>query len=340
MINNKILVTGGAGYIGSHTIINLLNENKEIILFDNLENGHIETVEALKKIGSVEFVKGDLRNPEDIEQVFKNYKIDAVIHFAAFALVGESVENPSKYYRNNVFGTLNLLDAMVKYGCKKIVFSSTCATYGNPNYVPVDEKHSQNPVSPYGTSKLMVEQIMKDFDTAYGLKSIKLRYFNVAGCDNQARVGEWHEPETHLVPNILKSTFSSGKTFKIFGDDYNTPDGTCIRDYVNVEDLAEAHRLALIYLENENKSDVFNIGTENGNSVKDIFDVSEKVIGQKIKVEVVGRRAGDAEALYANSKKAQTVLGWKPQRTIEDSITSAYKWEKVLQERLNSMHLV
>ena len=336
----KILVTGGAGYIGSHTVINLLNDGKDIVVFDNLENGHIETVEALKKIGSVEFIKGDLRNPEDIENVFKNHKIDAVVHFAAFALVGESVENPSKYYRNNVFGTLNLLDAMIKYGCKKIVFSSTCATYGNPKYVPVDEKHPQNPVSPYGTSKLMVEQILKDYDTAYGLKSIKLRYFNVAGDDSLSRVGEWHEPETHLVPNILKSTFSEDKTFKIFGDDYNTPDGTCIRDYVNVEDLAEAHRLSLLYLDKENKSDVFNIGTEQGDSVKNIFDVSERVIGKKIKVEVVERRAGDAEALYANSQKAQTILGWKPQRTIEDSISSAYKWEKVLQERLNSMQLV
>jgi len=340
MANNKILVTGGAGYIGSHTIINLLNDNKEIVIFDNLENGHIETVRTLQQVGNVEFIKGDLRNLEDVEQVFEKYNIDAVVHFAAFALVGESVENPSKYYRNNVYGTLNLLDSMVKYGCKKIVFSSSCATYGNPNYVPVDEKHPQNPVSPYGTSKLMVEQILKDYDTAYGLKSIKLRYFNVAGCDAETRIGEWHEPETHLVPNILKSTFNDKQTFKIFGDDYNTPDGTCIRDYVNVEDLAEAHRLALIYLDKENKSDVFNIGTEHGDSVKNIFDVSEKVIGKKIDVEVIERRAGDAEALYANSQKAQTTLGWKPQRTIEDSISSAYKWEKVLQEKLNNIQLV
>lgn len=339
-MTNKILVTGGAGYIGSHTIINLLNDNKKIVIFDNLENGHIETVKTLQQIGNVEFIKGDLRNLEDIEQVFEKYNIDAVVHFAAFALVGESVENPSKYYRNNVYGTLNLLDSMVKYGCKKIVFSSSCATYGNPNYVPVDEKHPQNPVSPYGTSKLMVEQILKDYDTAYGLKSIKLRYFNVAGCDAETRVGEWHEPETHLVPNILKSTFSDKQTFKIFGDDYNTPDGTCIRDYVNVEDLAEAHHLALIYLEKENKSDVFNIGTEHGDSVKNIFDVSERVIGKKIDVEIVERRAGDAEALYANSQKAQTILGWEPKRTIEDSISSAYKWETVLQERLKKVQLV
>lgn len=323
-----ILVTGGAGYIGSHTVINLLNTGKSIVVFDNLENGHIETIYALQKIGNVKFEKGDLRNIEDIERVFERYDIEAVVHFAAFALVGESVENPAKYYRNNTFGTLNLLDTMLKYGVKKIVFSSTCATYGNPIYVPVDEKHPQNPVSPYGMSKFMVEKIMEDYDRAYGLKSIKLRYFNVAGCDKECRIGEWHEPETHLIPNILKSTFSENKTFKIFGDDYNTPDGTCIRDYVNVEDLAEAHRLALEYLEKENKSDVFNLGTEQGDSVKKVFNTCEKVLNKKISVEVVARRAGDAEALYANANKVKTVLGWKPVRTIEDSINTAYAWEK------------
>ena len=328
-----ILITGGAGYIGSHTAINLLNAGKEIVIFDNLENGHIETVQTLQKIGDVKFEKGDLRNIEDIEQVFKKYSIDSVVHFAAFALVGESVENPAKYYRNNTVGTLNLLDTMLKYNCKKIVFSSTCATYGSPSYVPVDENHPQNPVSPYGSSKLMVEMIMKDYDRAYGLKSIKLRYFNVAGCDAQCRVGEWHEPETHLIPNILKSTFGEGKTFKIFGDDYNTPDGTCVRDYVNVEDLAEAHRLALEYLNKENKSDVFNLGTEHGDSVKNVFDTCEKVLGRKIAVEVVSRRSGDAEALYANANKVKAVLGWEPQRSIEDSIKTAYAWEKVMDER-------
>ena len=328
-----ILITGGAGYIGSHTAINLLNAGKEIVIFDNLENGHIETVQTLQKIGDVKFEKGDLRNIEDIEQVFKKYSIDSVVHFAAFALVGESVENPAKYYRNNTVGTLNLLDTMLKYNCKKIVFSSTCATYGNPSYVPVDEKHPQNPVSPYGSSKLMVEMIMNDYDRAYGLKSIKLRYFNVSGCDSNCRIGEWHEPETHLIPNILKSTFGEGKTFKIFGDDYNTPDGTCVRDYVNVEDLAEAHRLALEYLNKENKSDVFNLGTEHGDSVKNIFATCEKVLGKKIAVEVVSRRAGDAEALYANANKVKAVLGWEPQRSIEDSIKTAYAWEKVMDER-------
>ncbi len=329
-----ILVTGGAGYIGSHTVINLINAGEKIVIFDSLENGHIEIVQALQKIGDVKFEKGDLRNIDDIDKVFSKYDIEAVVHFAAFALVGESVENPAKYYRNNTFGTLNLLDTMVKYNCKKIVFSSTCATYGNPQYVPVDEKHPQAPISPYGTSKLMVEMIMKDYDKAYGLKSIKLRYFNVAGCDKNCRVGEWHEPETHLIPNIVKSTFGEGKVFKIFGDDYNTPDGTCIRDYVNVEDLAEAHRLALEYLRKENKSNEFNLGTEQGDSVKTIFKACEKVLDKKIEVEITARRDGDAEALYANANKVKTTLGWKPLRTIEDSITTAYKWEEKLQTLL------
>ncbi len=324
-----ILITGAAGYIGSHAAINFLNNGYEIAIFDNLENGHIETIETLKRLGKVEFVKGDLRNIEDIESVFDKYDIDAVIHFAAFALVGESVANPSKYYRNNVYGTLNLLDTMIKHNCKKIIFSSTCATYGEPQYTPIDEKHPQSPINPYGMSKLMVEKIMEDYDTAYGLKSIRLRYFNVAGCDEQIRVGEWHEPETHLIPNILKSTFGNAKTFKIFGNDYTTPDGTCIRDYVNVEDLAEAHRLAYLYLLKENKSDIFNLGTENGNSVKNIFDICEKVLERKIPVQIVERRPGDPAKLFADAAKAKQLLHWCPQRTIEQSIKTAYEYEKL-----------
>lgn len=322
-----ILVTGGAGYIGSHTVINLLNAGYDIVIFDNLETGHIETVETLKKLGNVVFEKGDLRNIQDIDKVFEKHNIDAVVHFAAFSLVGESVTNPAKYYRNNTFGTLNLLESMVNHNVKKIVFSSTCATYGEPEYTPIDENHPQNPINPYGASKLMIERMMKDFDDAYGLKSIKLRYFNVAGCDELTRVGEWHDPETHLIPNILKSTFQGGKSFKIFGDDYETPDGTCIRDYVNVEDLAEAHRLALEYLLTENKSDVFNLGTEKGDSVKKIFDVCEKVLDKKIPVEVVEKRPGDPAMLFANAAKAKKILNWIPNKTIEDSVDSAYKWE-------------
>lgn len=327
-----ILITGGAGYIGSHTVLNFLNNGfKDIVVFDSLETGHIEIIDRLKKIGDIKFEKGDLRNLDDLEKVFSKYSIDAVIHFAAFSLVGESVTEPAKYYRNNTFGTLNLLDTMIKHNCKKIVFSSTCATYGEPEYTPIDEKHPQNPINPYGASKLMVERIMKDYDEAYGLKSIKLRYFNVAGCDASARIGEWHEPETHVIPNILKSALSAeDKTFKIFGDDYETPDGTCIRDYVNVEDLAEAHRLAYLYLEEQNISDVFNLGTEQGDSVKRVFEICEKVVGKKIPVEVVERRAGDPAKLYANAEKVKNIIGWTPTRDLTDSISAAYEWEKNL----------
>lgn len=322
-----ILITGAAGYIGSHTAVNFINSGYDIVIFDNLENGHQETIDELKKIGNVNFEKGDLRNIEDIEKVFNKYKIDAVIHFAAFALVGESVKNPSKYYRNNVFGTLNLVDTMVKYNVKKLVFSSTCATYGEPQYTPIDEKHPQCPINPYGNTKLCVEYMLKDYDRAYSLKSIRLRYFNVAGCDEKTRIGEWHEPETHLIPNILKSTFGENKTFKIFGSDYDTPDGTCIRDYVNVEDLAEAHRLAYLYLNENNKSDVFNLGTEQEDSVKKVFDTCEKVLDKKIPVEVVEKRAGDPAKLYANANKAKEILKWSPKHTLEDSIKTAYAWE-------------
>ncbi len=323
-----LLITGGAGYIGSHAAVNFLNAGFELVIFDNLENGHIETIEALKKIGKVHFVKGDLRNIEDIDSVFKTYNIDTVIHFAAFALVEESVKEPSKYYRNNVFGTLNLLDTMVKHNVKKIVFSSTCAIFGNPTRIPVDEDLPKAPLNAYGRSKFMVEGILEDYDRAYGLKSIKLRYFNVAGADEKIRIGEWHEPETHLVPNILKSIFEEDKIFKIFGTDYDTVDGTCVRDYVNVEDLAEAHRLAYLYLQKNNKSDMFNLGTEQGSSVKEVFNAAEKVVGKKINVKEEGRRAGDAAKLYANSTKAKTILNWHPQRTLEDSIKTAYLWEQ------------
>jgi UDP-glucose 4-epimerase len=328
-----ILVTGGAGYIGSHTVLSLLKNNYDVVIFDNLENGHIETVETLQKEGNVYFEKGDLRKIEDINKVFEKFQIDAVLHFAAFALVGESVTNPSKYYRNNAFGTLNLLDSMVKYNVRNIVFSSTCATYGEPQYVPIDEKHPQNPINSYGMSKLIVEKILSDYDYAYGIKSIKLRYFNVAGCDSLGRIGEWHIPETHLIPNILKSIFQKEQTFKIFGNDYDTEDGTCIRDYVNVEDLADAHKLALEYLKRENKSDIFNLGTENGDSVKKIFDTCEQVLGIKIPYEIVSRRAGDPAKLFANADKAKKVLKWKPSRTIQDSIISAYNWEKACNKK-------
>lgn len=327
-----ILVTGGAGYIGSHCALALLKKGCDIVIFDNLYTGHIETVKTLSKYGNVEFIQGDLQNRSDIKKVFDAYKIDAVIHFAALALVGESVADPQKYYMNNVCGTLNLLEGMLEHGVKKIVFSSTAATYGEPKYSPINENHPQEPINPYGQSKLMVEKIMDDYSKAYDLRSVRLRYFNVAGADSETRIGEWHDVETHLIPNILKSTFNTGKTFEIYGDNYPTSDGTCVRDYVNVEDLAQAHILALEYLNNGGETNFFNLGTKDGNTVKEVFNTCEKICGLNIPVKTSPRRPGDPSALVADNSKAKEILHWDPQKTIESSIESAYKWEKVLQQ--------
>lgn len=329
-----ILVTGGAGYIGSHCVMALLENNNDVVIFDNLSTGHIETVQTLQKYGNVEFQQGDLTNFDDINSVFKNFNIEKVVHFAAFSQVGESVVNPQKYYINNVCGTINLLRAMLENNVKKIVFSSTAATYGEPVYIPIDEKHPQNPINPYGQSKLMIEKIMDDYNKAYGLKSVRLRYFNVAGADLKSRIGEWHDPETHLIPNILKSTFNNGKTFQMFGDDYDTKDGTCVRDYINVEDLAQAHLLALQYLDNGGETNYFNLGTNDGNTVKEVFAACEKVTQKDIPVEMKPRRAGDPASLVADNNKAKENLNWNPKHTLEESIQSAYTWEEKLQNEL------
>ncbi len=328
-----ILVTGGAGYIGSHTTIALLNAGYDVVIFDNLELGHSEIIETLKNIQTkgrvVNFIQGDLKNLNDIKSVFERHKdIQAVVHFAAYSQVGESVKNPQKYYYNNVFGTLNLLNAMMEFDVKNIVFSSTAATYGNAVYTPIDEKHPQIPINPYGKSKLMIENIMDDYDKAYGLKSVRLRYFNVAGADSSTRVGEWHNPETHLIPNILKSTFSGGKTFEMYGQDYDTKDGTCVRDYINVEDLADAHVLALKYLENGGITNFFNLGTQEGNSVREVFASCERVTKKNIPVKEMPRRDGDPAILVADNKKAKELLKWSPERTLEHSIKTAFDWEK------------
>ena len=328
-----ILVTGGAGYIGSHCVMRLLEAGKKVIVFDNLSTGHIETVNELKKHGKLEFIKGDLLNIEDIKKVFNN-NIDAVIHFAALSLVGESVKEPLKYYYNNVVGTLNLLNVMIENNVKKIVFSSTAATYGEPKYTPIDELHPRNPINPYGNTKLMIEKMMDDFDKAYGLKSIRLRYFNVAGADKKARIGEWHNIETHLIPNILKSVFDENKTFNIFGTDYNTKDGTCVRDYINIEDLISAHILALEYLFNGGNTNFFNLGTNEGNSVKEVFDACQKVLNKNINVSTKERREGDPEILVADNKKAKEILGWQNNKSLTDSISSAFEWEKKLSGKI------
>ena len=324
-----ILVTGGAGYVGSHLVLALLEQGKDVIVFDSLELGHIEIIETMKKYGNLKFVQGNLKNLDDIRGIFLvNKDIEAVVHFAAYSQVEESVKNPQKYYYNNVYGTLNLLNAMLEFGVNKIVFSSTAATYGEPSYTPIDENHPQNPINPYGNSKLMVEKIMDDYDRAYGLKSVRLRYFNVAGADIKARIGEWHNPETHLIPNILKAT--PDKKFKMFGTDYNTKDGTCVRDYINVEDLALAHIKALDYLNNGGETNYINLGTNEGNSVKEVFEACEKVKGVSIPLEACPRRAGDPAILVADNKKAKEVLNWIPQKDLTDCIETAYQWEKVL----------
>lgn len=338
MVGMTILVTGGAGYIGSHCALALMKAGYDIIIYDNLSTGHIETIETLSKLNlkgrMKSFIQGDLCNRDWTLESLGSQKFDAVVHFAAFSQVAESVKDPGKYYYNNVCGTINLLDAMRFNKVDKIVFSSTAATYGEPEYTPIDEKHPQNPINPYGSSKLMVERIMDDYSAAYGIRSVRLRYFNVAGADSEKRVGEWHEPETHLIPNILKSTFDGASDFKMFGTDYPTRDGTCVRDYVNVEDLARAHLLALEYLEKGGQTTFVNLGTSEGSTVKEVFNECERITGKKIPVQACMRRPGDPAVLIADNSKAESVLGWKPEKTLEDSVSTAYGWELALQRRL------
>lgn len=335
-----ILVTGGAGYIGSHCTMALLERGADVVVYDNLSTGHLETIETLKKYGNLSFVQGDLLHESYLNNLFKTYNIDAVVHFAAFSQVQESVKNPAKYYRNNVVGTLNLLDAMVENDVKKIVFSSTAATYGEPQYTPIDENHPQEPINPYGQTKLMIEKIMDDYDKAYGLKSVRLRYFNVAGADSKNRIGEWHEPETHLIPNILKSTFNKGKAFEMYGNDYDTKDGTCVRDYINVEDLAQAHLLALDYLNNGGKTNFFNLGTKEGNTVKEVFNLSKKITNKSIEVKSMPRREGDPASLVADNTKARKILNWQSDKTLEESIKTAYEWEKTVNNKTINKELI
>ena len=318
-----ILVAGGAGYIGSHACKSLSAAGYIPVAYDNLSYGHKEAV----KWGP--FVKGAIEDSQKLESVIEQYKISAVMHFAAFCYVGESVTDPAKYYQNNVANTLNLLKTMIKNGVNKFIFSSTCATYGEPEKLPLTEKHPQNPISPYGRTKLIVEQILDDFKTAYGLKSISLRYFNAAGADLDSEIGEDHEPETHLIPLILKTALGQRKTITLFGDDYPTEDGTCIRDYIHINDLAQAHILALEKLFNGSSGDSYNLGNGNGYSVKQVIDAARKITGRPILCKIDKRREGDPAILIGASEKAIDELGWKPQFADLDSIIeTAWKWHK------------
>ncbi|UJF33565.1 UDP-glucose 4-epimerase GalE [Paenibacillus hexagrammi] len=318
-----ILVTGGAGYIGSHTVAELLARGEEVVVVDNLQQGHREAV-----LGGKLYV-GDLRDGEFLDTVFSENSIDAIIHFAANSLVGESMTNPAKYYHNNVYGTLCLLEKMNQYDVKKIVFSSTAATYGEPENIPILETDRTLPTNTYGETKLAMEKMMKWFDTAHGIKYVSLRYFNAAGAHASGKIGEDHSPETHLIPIILQVALGQRPHISIFGDDYTTEDGTCIRDYIHVSDLASAHVLAVEKLRQGADSAIYNLGNGKGFSVKEVVDIARKVTGHAIPAVVEPRRAGDPAVLIASSERARAELGWKPTRdSLEAIIESAWNWHQ------------
>lgn len=316
-----ILVAGGAGYIGSHMVALLVKRGYEVIVADNLRTGHWQAVKGAKKL-----YVGDLRDNAFLEQVFSENDIDGVINFAAFSLVGESVTNPLKYYGNNVEGAVSLLNAMKAHGVDKMVFSSTAATYGEPEKQPIEEHDRTEPTNPYGATKLAIENMLKWCDRAYGIRYAALRYFNAAGSDTETGIGEDHDPESHLIPLVMKTALGQRDHIGIFGEDYPTPDGTCVRDYIHVNDLAEAHLLALEYLAGVGSSDVFNLGSGDGYSVKEIIETARRVTGREIKATVEPRRAGDPSVLIASNKKAAEVLGWKPVRGLEQIISDAWAW--------------
>lgn len=318
-----ILVAGGAGYIGSHTVKELHREGFDVLVFDNFSSGKPELV------GTRPCVRGDLLDREALRQVFRTKQIGAVLHFASLIQVGESYADPRKYYAHNLTTSLNLFDAMLEAGVKTLIFSSTAAVYGDPLETPIPETHPTNPVNPYGRTKLMVEEILRDYDRAYGLRSISLRYFNAAGADLDGETGECHDPETHLVPNILLSLLGKRPRLGIFGNDFATPDGTAVRDYIHVADLAAAHVLALRALLAGRPSDVINLGTESGHSVLEVIRAVEKVIGRAVPYDVGPRREGDVAVLLASRGKAEKSLGWIPRlSSLETIIGTAWNWHR------------
>lgn len=321
----KVLVLGGAGYIGSHTVYELIENGAEVVIIDNLETGFAEAVHP-----EAVFYQGDLRDRNFLDTVLAKEKdIDAVIHFAANSQVGESMTNPLKYYDNNLCGTKTLLEALVAHGIDKIVFSSTAATYGEPECIPIQEGDKTEPTNAYGETKLSMEKMFKWVEKAHGMRYVSLRYFNACGAHKSGEIGEAHNPETHLIPLILQVPLGKREHIAVFGTDYPTKDGTCIRDYIHVTDLAEAHILAVKYLMAGNKSDIFNLGNGVGFTVREVIDMAEKVTGESIKVVETDRRAGDPAVLIASSEKAKNILGWNPKHdSLREIIKSAWKWHK------------
>ncbi|MEL6160356.1 MAG: UDP-glucose 4-epimerase GalE [Cyanobacteria bacterium J06627_32] len=322
----KVLVTGGAGYIGSHAVLALVDKGYDVVVLDNLVYGHRDIVETVL---DVELVVGELGDVALLQDLFSRHQFDAVMHFAAYAYVGESMSDPGKYYRNNVSGTLTLLEAMASSNIHKIVFSSTCATYGIPETTPILESAPQNPINPYGFTKLVVERILKDFDRAHQIKSVVFRYFNAAGADPAGRLGEDHAPETHLIPLVLMTALGKRDAISIFGTDYPTPDGTCIRDYIHVSDLASAHVLGLEYLLKGGDSNIFNLGNEQGFSVKTVIDTAKEVTGRPITVIEDDRRPGDPPILVGSAAKASEILGWQPAHgELSEIVKHAWQWHQ------------
>ncbi|NRT79226.1 UDP-glucose 4-epimerase GalE [Clostridium beijerinckii] len=320
----SILVCGGAGYIGSHTVHELVKQNKDVIIVDNLQSGHMKAVNPKAK-----FYKGDIRDSEFLDKVFSENKIDAIIHFAANSLVGESMVKPLLYFNNNVYGMQILLESMVKHDIKNIVFSSTAAVYGEPKKIPISEDDETNPTNTYGETKLTMEKMMKWVSKANGINYVSLRYFNAAGALEDGSIGEDHSPESHLIPLILQVPLGKREAITVFGEDYDTPDGTCIRDYIHVLDLADAHIKAVDYLQSGNKSNIFNLGNGIGFSVKEMIDSAKEATSEEIKVVVGERRAGDPARLIASNEKAQKILGWTPKYTdVKAIIKTAWTWHK------------
>lgn len=318
------LVLGGAGYIGSHAVYQLIDEGYDTVVVDNLQTGHKGAIHPKAR-----FYQGDIRDKDFLREVFAKEKVDAVLHFAAYSLVGESMEKPLEYFRNNVYGTQVLLEVMNEFNVKHIVFSSTAATYGEQDQTPITEEMQTNPTNAYGETKLTMEKLMKWCDTAYGMNYVSLRYFNVAGARSTGEIGEDHHPETHLIPVVLQVALGQRESISIFGDDYPTEDGTCIRDYIHVEDLIDAHILALKYLQNGGESNIFNLGSSKGFSVKEIVEAARAVTGHELPANIAPKRVGDPSTLIASSEKAGRILGWRPKRTsIQNIITDAWNWHQ------------